>query len=60
MRPALDVFWESARDWYNGMVGLVTMNAIGFFCESYGCAAAACCPLPFLQPVLSGYSATGL
>jgi len=26
MRSALDVFWESARDWYNGMIGLVVMN----------------------------------
>jgi hypothetical protein len=28
MRTALDVFWETVRDWYNGMVGLATMNFI--------------------------------
>lgn len=28
MRPALDVFWETIRDWYNGMVGLAMMNFI--------------------------------
>lgn len=28
MRPALDVIWETVLDWYNGMVGLVTMNLI--------------------------------
>ncbi len=26
MRAALDVFWETVRDWYNGMVGLAVMN----------------------------------
>jgi hypothetical protein len=26
MRAALDVFWETLRDWYNGMVGLAVMN----------------------------------
>jgi uncharacterized membrane protein YesL len=26
MRDAVDVFWETARDWYNGMVGLVALN----------------------------------
>ena len=31
MRPALAVFWESALDWYNGMIGLVTMNLIWLF-----------------------------
>ena len=28
MRAAVDVFWETARDWYNGMVGLAAMNFI--------------------------------
>ncbi len=28
MRPALNVFWESVRDWYNGMVGLAMMNFV--------------------------------
>ncbi len=26
MHTALDVFWETVRDWYNGMVGLAFMN----------------------------------
>jgi uncharacterized membrane protein YesL len=28
MRPALDVFWETLRDWYNGMVGLAALNFV--------------------------------
>ncbi len=28
MRPALDVFWKSLHDWYNGMVGLAAMNFV--------------------------------
>jgi hypothetical protein len=28
MRAALDVFWETARDWYNGMVGLAVLNFV--------------------------------
>lgn len=28
MNQALDVFWESLRDWWNGMVGLAVMNFI--------------------------------
>ncbi|MBI5961319.1 MAG: DUF624 domain-containing protein [Chloroflexi bacterium] len=28
MRAALDVFWETLRDWYNGMVGLAVMNFV--------------------------------
>lgn len=28
IRPALAVFWESSQDWYNGMIGLATMNLI--------------------------------
>lgn len=30
MRAALDVVWEAVRDWYNGMIGLATMNFIWF------------------------------
>lgn len=30
MREALDVIWETLRDWYNGMVGLAVMNFIWF------------------------------
>jgi len=30
MRAALDVVWETARDWYNGMVGLASMNFVWF------------------------------
>ncbi len=30
MRQALDVFWESLRDWYNGMVGLAVLNFLWF------------------------------
>ena len=28
MHTALDVFWETVRDWYNGMVGLASMNFV--------------------------------
>lgn len=28
MRAALDVFWETILDWYNGMVGLVMINLV--------------------------------
>ena len=28
MRAALDVFWETVRDWYNGMVGLAVINFV--------------------------------
>lgn len=28
MRAALDVFWETVRDWYNGMVGLAAINFV--------------------------------
>ncbi|MBN2304986.1 MAG: hypothetical protein JXQ72_10935 [Anaerolineae bacterium] len=28
MREAVDVFWETLRDWWNGMVGLAVMNVI--------------------------------
>lgn len=30
MRAALDVVWETVRDWYNGLVGLATMNFVWF------------------------------
>jgi hypothetical protein len=28
MRPAVDTFWETLRDWYNGMVGLAALNLL--------------------------------
>jgi hypothetical protein len=33
MRAALDVFWETVRDWYNGMVGLAVMNFAWLLCS---------------------------
>lgn len=30
MQAALSVYWQSLRDWYNGMVSLATMNAMWF------------------------------
>lgn len=30
MREALDVIWETLRDWYNGMVGLAVINFVWF------------------------------
>ena len=33
MRAALDVFWETVRDWYNGMLGLAVMNLTWLLCS---------------------------
>ena len=30
MQAALSVYWQSLRDWYNGMVSLATLNGLWF------------------------------